>query len=236
MNLNYNRNEVTELFNGLEEYVIPDTGTKLQIDKSHGELYLVKRAGVDPRDGKIVWYDKYGELTKTYNEDNSVFLDKQLFAPWAGGFGTSLSWKGVNIGIDFSFALKKYMINYDRYMLERPKDIGSGYNQTKNVLNMWTTPGQVTDIPAATEMVYLDDSFVENASYLRLRNLSISYIFPKRIIKKTRLFESLNVFFVGRNLLTFTGFKGYDPEPESNAVQFNYPNTRQLSVGFEITF
>lgn len=234
--LNYNKNEITELFNGLNEYVIPDTGTKLKIGRSYGELYCVKRAGVDPRDGKIVWYDKNGNLTKTYSEDNATFIDKQMFAPWTGGFGTTASWKGLTATVDFSFALNKYMINYDRYVLESPNDVGLKYNQTKRMLNMWTTPGQVTDIPAATEKVYLDDSFAENSSYLRLRTLSISYALPKKLIQKSKFFESCNIFFVGRNLLTFTDFTGYDPEPEMNAVKFNYPNTRQYSVGVEVSF
>ncbi len=234
--LNYNKNEITELFNGLSEYVIPDTGAKLQVGKSSGELYWVKRAGVDPRDGKIMWYDKNGNLTKTYNESNAVFLDKQLFAPWTGGFGTTATWKGLTASVDFSFALDKYMINYDRYLLENPSEMGLRYNQTRRMLDMWTTPGQITDIPAAGEKVYLDDSYVENASYLRLRSLSLSYALPQKLIKRSKIFDSCNLFFVGRNLLTFTKFKGYDPEPEANATKFNYPNTRQYSIGVEVSF
>ena len=128
------------------------------------------------------------------------------------------------------------MINYDRYLLENPSEMGLRYNQTRRMLDMWTTPGQITDIPAAGEKVYLDDSYVENASYLRLRSLSLSYALPQKLIKRSKIFDSCNLFFVGRNLLTFTKFKGYDPEPEANATKFNYPNTRQYSIGVEVSF
>lgn len=234
--LNYNKNEITELFNGLDEYLIPDTGTKLKIGHSQGDMYMVRRAGVDPRDGKIIWYDKNGNQTKIYNENDAVFVGKQQFAPWSGGFGTNLSWKGFTASVDFSFALGKYMINNERMMLENPNAYGTSINQSKNVLNMWTTPGQITNIPAATERIYLDDSFIENASFLRLRNITLSYSLPESFMKKTRIFKTCNVFAVGRNLLTFTKFNGYDPEPDSNLIMFDYPNTSQYSFGFEVSF
>lgn len=57
-NANYNKNEITQLFNGLDEYVLGTTGLKMQVGKPWGEFYYVKWAGVDPRDGYQMWYDK----------------------------------------------------------------------------------------------------------------------------------------------------------------------------------
>ena len=71
-NVNYNKNEITKLFNGLDEYVLANTGLKLQVGKPYGEYFYNRWAGVDPRDGYNMWYDKNGNLTKTFSEDDAV--------------------------------------------------------------------------------------------------------------------------------------------------------------------
>ena len=98
------------------------------------------------------------------------------------------------------------------------------------------TPGQKTDIPAATETIQLDDHLLENASFLRLKKLSIGYNLPSQWLQPLKSVQNVNLYATGRNLLTFTNYSGYDPEPDSNVIQFNYPNTREFLVGCEITF
>ncbi len=235
-NVNYNKNNVTSLFNGLDEYIISGTGQKLQVGKSFGEFYLVKCAGVDPRDGSQVWYDADGNLTKTFNEEaNAQFTGKNRFAPWSGGFGSNFSWKGFTASTDLTWALGKYAMNNDRYFYENSQ-YGISYNQSESMLNVWTKPGQITDIPAATETIQMDDHLLENASFLRLKKLTLGYNLPKRLLDPTKIISNVNVFVTGRNLLTFTNYTGYDPEPDSNVIQFNYPNTCEFLIGCEITF
>ncbi len=236
-NFNYNKNEITELFNGLDEYVLSETGLKLQVGKPYGEFYMVERAGVDPRDGKQLWVDCNGNLTKEFNEERDAkFSGKQRFAPYTGGFGTQVMYKGISLTADFTFALGKYAVNNDRYFYENPKGFGSSYNQCTNVLNMWTTPGQITDVPAATESIQFDTHLLENASFLRMKNITLAYTLPESLLRKTNFLERVNIYLTGRNLLTATKFTGYDPEPDSNVIQFNYPNTKQYLIGCEITF
>ena len=235
-NFNYNKNEITELFNGLDEYTMSNSGLKLQVGKPYGEFYLVERSHIDPRDGKQVWYDADGNLTKTYDAtNNSVFTGKQRFAPWTGGFGTTFQWKGITVSADFTWALGKYAMNNDKYFYENSA-MGSTYNQSTSMLNMWTTPGQVTDIPAASEQIQMDDHLLENASFCRLKKLTIAYDLPKSWLSKLGFVKGINVYATGRNLLTFTEYTGFDPEPDSNVIQFNYPNTREYIIGCEITF
>ena len=235
-NMNYNKNEITELFNGRDEYALPDYGMMYKVGHSIGELYYVRRAGVDPRDGQQIWYDKDGNLTKVYNEErDAVLLGKDLYAPLTGGFGTSLSWKGVTVSADFTWAANKYMISNDNYFIENP-NFGTRFNQTTHMLDMWTTPGQVTDVPHYTSPIQFDDHLVENASFMRLKNLTVQYALPKTVLKHLGDVQNINVFFTGRNLWTVTPFSGYDPEPDSNLVAFFYPNTRQIVFGAEITF
>ena len=234
-NINYNKNTVTSLFNGLDEYVMSNTGQKLQVGKSFGEFFLVKRAGVDPRDGSQLWYDADGNLTKTFNEEeNAQFTGKNRFAPWSGGFGTNYSWKGLSISADFTWALGKYAMNNDRYFYENAY-YGESYNQSQSMMNIWTKPGDITDIPAATETIQMDDHLLENASFLRLKKLSIGYNLPQKWFQKTNLIDNVNIYATGRNLLTFTKYTGYDPEPDSNVIQFNYPNTREVLFGIEVS-
>lgn len=235
-NVNYNKNTVTSLFNGLDEYVISGTGQKLQVGKSFGEFYLVKRAGIDSRDGAQVWFDADGNLTKQFNEEaNAQFVGKNRFAPWSGGFGTQYLWNGLSISADFTWALGKYAMNNDRYFYEN-SEYGMSYNQSISMLDVWTTPGQITDIPAVGETIQMDDHLLENASFLRLKKLSIGYNLPKKWMEKTRFISNVNLYVTGRNLLTFTKYSGYDPEPDSNVIQFNYPNTREFLFGAEVTF
>ena len=233
---NYNHNEITELFDGRDEFALPNYGLMYKIGHDCGELYQVRYAGVDSRDGKQMWYDKDGNLTKVYNEErDAVLIGKSTFAPYTGGFGTELHWKGLSFNADFNFALKKYMINNDNYFLENAKFGAQNYNQTDRMLNVWTKPGDVTDIPKLGETIQFDSHLVENASFLRLKNVTIQYQLPKSLLKHTGL-SNVNLFAIGRNLLTWTKYRGYDPEPDTNLVRFNYPNTRQYVFGVEVSF
>lgn len=234
-NFSYNKNKITSLFNDVEKYTISGTGQIYQLGKPYGEFFLVKRAYVDPRDGSQVWYDADGNLTKQFDEDNAQFTGKNKIAPYNGGFGTSFSWKGISISCDFSWALGKYAMNNDRYFYENAQ-YGATYNQSESMKNIWTTPGQITDIPAATETIQMDDHLLENASFMRLKKLTIGYNLPQQWLKHTKIINNVNVYATGRNLLTFTKYTGYDPEPDYNVIQFNYPNTRDFLIGCEITF
>lgn len=234
-NFNYNKNKITELFNGLDEYVLSGRMLKYQVGKSYSEYFMVKRAGVDPRDGKQMWYDLDGNLTKTYSESNAQFIGKNQYAPFNGGFGTNFNWKGFSVSVDFTWALGKYTINNDRYFYENSQ-FGQSFNQSASMMNMWTTPGQITDIPASTEQIYIDDHLLENASYMRLKKLSIGYNLPEAWIKPLKVISKVNLYATARNLFTFTKYTGYDPEPERNFIQFNYPNTREFLFGLEVTF
>ena len=105
------------------------------------------------------------------------------------------------------------------------------------MLNIWTKPGQITDIPAAQyNVTQLDDRMLDNASFLRMKTLSLQYDLPKKWLAPLRYVKGFKVFGIARNLFTITSFSGYDPEPDINMVKFNYPNTRQFVLGAEVTF
>lgn len=235
-NVGYNKNEITELFQGRDEYVIANTGLKMAVGHAYGEFYYVRSAGVDPQTGAPLYYDKDGNKTKKYNEErDAVFLGKNRYAPWTGGFGTNFRYKNVSLIADFAWVAGKYMMINDDYFIANPQ-LATGWNQRVEMLNIWTTPGQITDIPGAKYDVMITDHMVQNASFLRMKTLSIQYEFPKKWMQATRYIKGVKVFGIARNLFTITPFEGYDPEPDMNLVQFNYPNTRQFVIGAEISF
>lgn len=234
-NMNYNKNTITELYDGRDEFVDGSSGLKFQVGHAYGEFFLVDFAGVDPANGKSLWRNADASLTSTYSESNAVFLGKSRFAPWSGGASVDASWKGLSFNATFSGVIGKYMENYDRYFVENPS-FADESNMTKRMKNIWTTPGQITDIPKAGEAVRHDSRFIDNASFVRLKNVQLSYDFPKKLMDRTGFVRGAKVYVSGRNLLTFTKYTGWDPEIDAITAMGNYPNTKQLVFGVELNF
>lgn len=234
-NFNYNHNEITKLFDGQDYLTLTNKGLQYRVGHNAGELYAVPYAGVDPRDGRQMWIDRDGNLTKTFNEERDArLLGKSMFAPWAGGFGTDLRWKGLSLKVDFNWAANKYMINNDLWFSEN-NQFAKSFNQTTKMLTTWQQPGDITDVPKYGEKQEFDTRQIEDASFVRLKTLTLQYALPQSILNKLYL-RGLTFHFTGRNLLTFTNYNGYDPEPETNVVAYYYPNTRQYEFGFEVSF
>lgn len=234
VNGNYNKNKVTKLFQGLDSYVLGDF-QMLEIGHDMGEYYMVRWSHVDPADGQSVWLDKNGNYTKVYSTDNRVQTGKSWIAPWSGGLSTTVAWKGLQLDVQFSGMFDRYMFNNERMWLEDPQANGM-FNMAASMLNMWMKPGDVTDIPAADVVRQSDTMWLEDASFVRLKYLQLSYTLPQKWMNQTGFVKGIKVFFVGRNLLTFTGYQGYDPEVNNTMTFGDYPNTRQFSFGAQLTF
>jgi hypothetical protein len=235
-NFNYNYNEITELFGGRDKYTIANTGISYQVGYPYGEFYYVRSAGVDPQDGMQMWYDLDGNKTKQFSDAYAVMTGKQRFAPWSGGLQLNFQYKGLYVGADFSWVAGKWTVNNDRYFITNPKFVSTNMNGVTELFDIWTKPGQVTDVPSIDSPREFDTTLLENASFLRLKNLQISYEFPKAWMAKTGFIGSMRVYAIGRNLFTLTKYQGYDPEVDSNLQMGVYPNSRQFTVGLEFTF
>ncbi len=232
----YNNNEIKELYNGLDEYEMSGTNTKLVVGHSVGEFYINRFAGVNPANGDALWLTKDGELTTDYKESDKVMVGKNYIAPWQGGFELNASWKGIALSSQWSWVYDRWMINNDRFF-EESNGLYSVYNQSKRMLyDRWKNPGDVTDIPRYGIAPQMDTHLLEDASFLRLKNLSLSYSFPSDMLHKTQFFHSARVFCQVQNLLTFTNFSGLDPESSANVYKAQYPMTKQFTFGAEFTF
>ena len=234
-NASYNYNEITELYNGVQEYERSNTNTKLVVGHPLGEFYINRYAGVNPINGDALWYDKNGNLTTELRDEDKVLVGKSYIAPWQGGFGTTLSWKGLSLSAQFSWVADRWMINNDRYFDESNGRFAS-YNQSRRLLDRWQKPGDVTDIPRHGVYTEFDSRLLEDASFLRLKNVMLSYSFKFAEEKKRTFIRGFRLFAQGQNLLTFTKFSGLDPEGTSNIYAAQYPMARQFTFGLDLIF
>ena len=236
-NVSYNKNRITELYGDIEEYEVSSTSTKLKKGHSFGEFYINRFAGVNPANGDALWLDINGNITTEYRESDKFMLEgKSYIAPWQGGFGTSLMWKGFTLSTQFSWVADRWMFNNDRFF-EESNGLYSSYNQSRRLLtDRWKKPGDVTDIPRYGVTPQMDSRFLENASFLRLKNIMLSYSLPSSMLRKTKFFTAARIYIQAQNLFTLTPFSGLDPEASSNVYKAQYPMSRQYSMGIDLNF
>ncbi len=234
-NVSYNKNKLVELYNGVNSYEYGNTSTKLVVGHTTSDFYMNRFAGVNPDNGDALWYTADGKLTNELKDSDKVMVGKSALAPWMGGFGTNLSWKGFSLSAQFSWVEGRYMVNNDRYFDESNGRF-SAYNQSKRLLKRWKQPGDITDIPRDGVYSQFDTRLLEDASFLRLKNMMLSWTMPEKWIKATRVLRSARIYAQAQNLFTFTKFTGLDPEGTSNMYQAQYPMSRQFTFGVDLTF
>lgn len=247
-NFAYNANKIDKLFNGQQSWDRPSYYLSYVVGKSIN-YYMAEFAGVDKNDGLAMWYTKgnHGNgktvhefnpetMTKTYSNDLLQDVGKAYYPNMNGGFGFTASWKGLSLNADFAFVLNKYMLNIDYQFSTNNDNAKQRFNQSRDMLKMWKKPGDITDIPSlATENVF-DTRVLQNASFLRLKNLTLSYSLPQQWMQATRFFDSVRIYATARNLFTATKYKGGDPEKDGNISLGFYPGTRQYMLGVEVSF
>lgn len=232
VNGSYNKNRVTDL-GSITSF---ELGTSLvTVGKPIGSHYEVKWAGVDASSGAPLYYDIDGKVTPIYSTANSVQDYGTSIPPYTGGFGTNLRYKGFDLSAFFSYAAGHYLVNNWEYFLESPNFLGAGINQAKS-LDFWKQPGDVASSASPLYQNQFTSKLIQDASFLRLRNVTLSYSMPASVITKLRHISNIRVYLVGQNLLTWTKWKGLDPENDSNLSLGEYPNPRALTAGIDITF
>lgn len=129
-----------------------------------------------------------------------------------GSFRTDFNWRQWSLAVNFYYSLGQDVINGMRKSTE---SMGGVENQATSIEKRWRKQGDITEMPRAekdAEWNYIaSDRWVEDASYLKLKELSLTYQFDKNVLKKLHLGQ-LSVWVTGMNLLTWTKYKGVDPE------------------------
>ncbi len=196
---------------------------------------LVKRAGVNPANGRTLWYDLNGNLTETYDLNNRVNVGRAT-PKYTGGFLNTFTSGGFELRALFSFSEGKKMFNVARTSLDNPTKISRGSVST-NALRFWRQPGDITDIPDPRQIsnYFSDSGWLEDASFIKLRNVTFSYNLPKSVLEKINL-SGMRLYLQGQNLYTWTSFSGLDPENSSSDYVADYPSLSTYTFGLDVKF
>ncbi len=238
---NYNKNELTKLWDPTLDKAVYTDMLYYMKGRAFPTYYAQEWRGVNPETGEGQWTGANGEIVTDFYEAELVDLDKTPYAPYTGGFGFQATWKGLSLIADFAWAAGNYMVNNNLYFIANT-DFTGGYNQAYEVLDYWKEPGDVTKYPSLEYAAnyggtQFDSRMIEDASYLRLKNIQIQYQLPKSLLAKSGFVKGVKVFVGARNLYTWTDYSGFDPEVSENLFDTDvYPNTRQWTFGAELTF
>lgn len=211
------------------------------IDEVGGQLfqyYAVPYVGVNPENGDLQFMNINGEITDTSSEEDRRPLDKSSLPLYQGGFGFNASYKGFFVDALFVYAAGAYKYDSDYWSLMDPRNLNL-FPVSTDLFNAWTPDNTNTDVPALAATNYnsqdISDRFLRDASYIRLRNLSVGYSVPQRFLDKTFI-KTLRFRVQAENYLTFTKWKGFDPESYVTTQTGYYPTPKILTFGVDINF
>lgn len=196
----------------------------------------VKQEGAKPGDIKFV--DQNGDGVINFNDDSDKTIIGSPIPDFTIGFSLNVKYQGFDLSTTLYAAVGQEIIrNYER---QQPYANQMGY-----VIDRWTGAGTSNEHPklttGPTKNNVFSSYFVEDGSFLRMRNLQLGYSFPKSLIKKAKI-ENLRIYVSANNLFTLTKYQGFDPDigsPNvlSSGVDFGlYPQARTYMGGIQLTF
>ena len=243
LNMSFNRNKLTKLSLQKVYYAaqtsdfIKENVVRNEPGRPLGGFFGYISDGVDPETGELMYRDINGD-GRISSTDRTYIGDPN--PDFTYGMTNSFTYKGFNLSIFLQGSYGNDIFNASRIETEGMYD---GKNQSTRVLNRWRIPGQITDVPKAGFDLKNSSYFVEDGSYLRIKDISLSYTFQGAWMKKIGL-QRLQPYFTATNPFTFTKYKGMDPEVNqwgsSGAVQGidwgTYPQCRSYVFGINVEF
>ena len=260
-NYSFNQQEILDLGPD-DEIILPDLGGGFNVGslgiikvgeplgtffgfKTDGILQNqaeVEASGMDvattnPGDRKLVDTNNDGIV----DSDDRVILGQSVPKSF-GGITNKFVYKGIDLSVFFQWVEGNSILNLQRTLLENPT---GEVNQLAVVNNRWTESNPSNTIPRAgsTNVGQVLDTFVEDGSFLRMRNITLGYDLKNSLIKNDFINQA-RVYITGNNLLTFTKYKGFDPEVsvfgQNNLRQGvdygSYPTAKTILIGLNIGF
>lgn len=200
----------------------------------------LRLTGVDPITGVYQFEDYNGNGNVQAPGDYQVL--GQLNPAWFGGMGNTISYENFELHLFFNFR-KQTGSNYLATLYQNNTLPGTAFNQPYYVLERWQRPGMEAPLQrfttttssnayTTTSRFRQSNGGFGDASFLRLRTLSISYRFPAALLHRLKM-SSGRVFVSGQNLLTITGYQGSDPETQN---LYALPPLRTIAAGFQLSF
>ncbi len=248
-NIAHNHNEVTSIGTGQSE-IINTNQTIIRPGEALGTYYGWVFDGIvqtsddlskvpSPANKPVVEYgdvkyvDQNGDGLVDQENDRVVLGSAQ--PDFTYGFATQLRYKSWNLSLNFQGSYGNKLYNQMEQALESPN---ASYNASTKLLDRWTELTPSTTIPRAFAQnnysAYLDSRYVEDASYLRLKNLQIGYNFQPRLGNNQKL--GIYLYASAQNLLTITNYSGYDPEYSGYVDRGTYPASRTFTFGIKLSY
>jgi len=234
-NGSYNRNR-------LENLPLNDQFLGTRQIQSNGQIayqyYTVRYAGVNPSNGNALYYDANGTLTENSVAADRVATGKSPVPVYQGAFGFNADYKGFYASAQFTFVADVWRFDSDLSNLQDPTGIGS-FPQSTDQIRAWTPENTITDIPSIfatnTANDALSDRFLRDSSYLRLKYATVGYNVPSKFLDQTFL-SSVRIYAQAENFLTWTKWRGFDPESNAASTFGGYPTPRVFSFGVDLQF
>ena len=264
-NISTLKNRITALANGADIYGTGlDPSNITRVGYSLGSIYVVKTTGVNPDNGQRMYLNRNGATVQynyaaaqkwTYLDGSAApamdaKADGTVLGPsiptYYGGFNNTFNYNAFDASINIGFSGGNKLYNGTKTTLMDQRF----YNNSVEILDRWTTPGQITDVP---RVVYNDNfssgsslansASVEDGSFIKLRSAALGYRVSRSVLNKLNI-ASLRLYVQGSNLFTITKYTGTDPEVSSNGdsnsapgVEKNSsPQARSFTLGLNIGF
>lgn len=209
-------------------------------------FWLHEQLGVDPQTGDAIW--RVGDSdsrTEDFNPSVHRYIVGDAQPDFIGGITSDLTWKGINFMMFWQYSLGNDQLHWNRFFQEHGGGRNTQYHTSQ--LDRWQQPGDDTMVPRQTSSNYSGSlrpsRFLEDGSYLRLKNVSLGYTIPTSVVDKLGM-SSARVYLAAQNLITITNYTGLDPELNTGAsnqlVQgielYAFPQARTFTAGFTVNF
>ena len=240
-NISFNKNKLTKLdlqkvyydaitSDNVKEYVVRN-----EPGRPMGSFFGYISDGVDPETGELMYRDLNGDGILSTSDRTYIGDPNPKFIY---GMTNVFSYKNINLSIFIQGSYGNDVFNASRMETEGMYD---GKNQSTRTLDRWRIPGQITEVPKANFNMKNSTYFIEDGSYLRLKDITLSYNIIRPKLQKIGI-SRIQPYFTGSNLLTWTKYKGMDPEVNqwgnSGTVQGidwgTYPHCRSFVFGLNV--
>lgn len=242
LNLSHNKNKIVKLAD-LPEFI--DGNYIRKEGCSYATIYLREYAGVDPNDGRPMYYDNKED--ENGNRSRNIVYDpndadrvelKDIYPKLTGGLMNTFNYKFIDLSFNLSFHLGGYSYDGAMYALQ---DDGytAQYNKSTELRRRWKQPGDITDVP---RYVYGQEyggwwnssRGVHSTDHLRLKSLIVGVSAPQSWLRTIGI-NSARIYFSGTNLLTWAAYDQYDPEL-NGIVSYFTPPLKTFAFGLELKF
>lgn len=249
-NISRNKNVIEKLPASFTQY--NRDWVRLEQGYSMYSFWLYKQLYVDPKTGDAVYDDSRTKDGKITVNDRQIL--GSAFPDYFGGLNNQLRYKNFDLNFFLYFSQGNEVFNMNRYFQEHAGSRGTSWSLLQSQMRRWQQPGDVTDIPRVTTLANADGSynhnyessrFLEDGSFIRLRNVSIGYTLPQALISRIGI-QQLRVYVNATNLFTITDYSGADPEVNTaqdftnqtvQGLDFSMPpHPRTINFGINLTF